>query len=157
MTGNSSLASASEGSDHDEGVTPGMEQGGAMSDTEEKEYFGGRAPNVVLAAVRDTGPSAQPITFNRRELNEILQVYGRKVADGEWRDYAIDQLREMAVFSIFRRSSEMPVYRIVKQPRLARKQGAYSIVAATGLILKRGPDLGRVLRVLDPGLRLVVA
>lgn len=128
-----------------------------MSDTEEKEYFGGRTASVVLAAVRDTGPSAQPITFNRRELNEILQVYGRKVADGEWRDYAIDQLREMAVFSIFRRSSEMPVYRIVKQPKLARKQGAYSIVAATGLILKRGPDLGRVLRVLDPGLRLVVA
>ena len=95
------------------------------------------------------------IAFDRRELNQILNVYGRKVADGEWRDYAIDALRDRAVFSVFRRASEMPIYRIEKTPRLARRQGAYSVIAATGQILKRGHDLARVLRVLDKGLRLV--
>ena len=97
------------------------------------------------------------ITFDRRELSQILNVYGRKVATGEWRDYAIDTLKEKAVFSVFRRSSEMPLYRIEKTPRLARRQGAYSVIAATGLILKRGHDLARVLRALDGGLKLVKA
>jgi hypothetical protein len=97
------------------------------------------------------------VTFNRRELDRILGLYGRKVAAGEWRDYAIDFLRDRAVFSIFRRSSEVPIYRIEKSPRLARRQGAYSVIAATGLILKRGHDLARVLRALDKGLRLVEA
>jgi hypothetical protein len=97
------------------------------------------------------------IAFDRRELSQILNVYGRKVASGEWRDYAIDTLNEKAVFSVFRRSSEMPLYRIEKTPKLARRQGAYSVIAATGLILKRGHDLARVLRALDRGLRLVEA
>lgn len=97
------------------------------------------------------------ISFDRAELSQILNVYGRKVANGEWRDYAIDVLREKAVFSVFRRSSEMPLYRIEKTPKLARRQGAYSVVAATGLILKRGHDLRRVLRSLDKGLQLVKA
>ncbi|WP_292526335.1 DUF2794 domain-containing protein [Methyloceanibacter sp.] len=97
------------------------------------------------------------MAFDRVELNQILNVYGRKVASGEWRDYAIDMLKEKAVFSVFRRSSEMPLYRIEKTPKLARRQGAYSVVAATGLILKRGHDLRRVLRALDKGLRLVEA
>ena len=97
------------------------------------------------------------ITFDRRELSQILNVYGRKVASGEWRDYAIDMMREKAVFSVFRRASETPLYRIEKAPKLARRQGAYSVVAATGLILKRGHDLARVLRALDKGLRLVEA
>lgn len=97
------------------------------------------------------------IAFDRAELSQILSVYGRMVASGEWRDYAIDMLREKAVFSIFRRSSEMPLYRIEKTPKLARRQGAYSVVAATGLILKRGHDLSRVLRALDKGLRVVKA
>ncbi len=92
------------------------------------------------------------ITFDRRELSQILNVYGRKVASGEWRDYAIDMMREKAVFSVFRRASETPLYRIEKAPKLARRQGAYSVVAATGLILKRGHDLARVLRALDKGL-----
>ena len=99
--------------------------------------------------------SHRPVCFTRAELNQILTVYGRKVASGEWRDYAIDMGRDMAVFSIFRRSSEMPLYRIEKNPRLARKQGAFSVVTATGLILKRGPDLGRVLQALDKRLRIV--
>jgi hypothetical protein len=97
------------------------------------------------------------ISFDRAELSQILNVYGRKVSSGEWRDYAIDALRDKAVFSIFRRSSEMPLYRIEKTPKLARRQGAYSVVAATGLILKRGHDLKRVLRALDKGLRVVKA
>jgi hypothetical protein len=84
-----------------------------------------------------------------------MNVYGRKVAAGEWRDYAIDLLRDRAVFSVFRRTSEIPLYRIEKDPALARRQGAYKVVAATGQILKRGHDLTRVLRVLDPSLSLV--
>ena len=98
---------------------------------------------------------AAQICFNRSELNEILQVYGRHVAAGEWRDYAIDMGREKAVFSIFRRTSEMPLYRVEKNPKLARKQGAYSVITATGLILKRGSDLKRVLAVIDKKLELV--
>ncbi len=94
------------------------------------------------------------ICFNRQELREILALYGRKVAAGEWRDYAIDFGREKAVFSAFRRTSEVPLYRIEKCPRLARRQGAYSVVTATGLILKRGNDLGRVLGVLEKSVRL---
>jgi hypothetical protein len=97
------------------------------------------------------------IAFDRRELSQILNVYGRKVASGEWRDYAIDSLREKAVFSVFRRASETPLYRIEKASKQSRRQGAYSVVAATGLILKRGHDLARVLRALDRGLRLVEA
>jgi len=95
------------------------------------------------------------VTFDRHELNRILGLYGKMVATGEWRDYAIDFTRERAVFSVFRRTSEVPIYRIEKNPKLARKQGAYSVISATGLILKRGPDLARVLRVLDTSLKLV--
>jgi len=91
----------------------------------------------------------QIVTFNRTELNRILNLYGRMVADGEWRDYAIDFLKDRAVFSIFHRASEIPIYRIEKDPRLARKQGAYSVIAASGQILRRGHDLDRVLLAID--------
>lgn len=98
------------------------------------------------------------VAFDRRELDAILQLYGRKVSEGEWRDYAIDHLEDKAVFSIFRRASEMPMYRVEKIPALARKQGAYRIVAAGGLVLKRGHELANVLRILDkPKLALVGA
>ena len=102
-------------------------------------------------------PTAAPsrVTFDRAELTAILNLYGRMVAAGEWRDYAIDFAPDKAVFSIFRRASEIPIYRVEKEPRLARKQGAYSVVAAAGLILKRGRELGPVLRVLDKPLRIV--
>ncbi len=109
------------------------------------------------AILSEAGQRRGDIAFDRQELTQILNVYGRKVANGEWRDYAIDTLKEKAVFSVFRRASETPLYRIEKAPKLARRQGAYSVIAATGLILKRGPDLGRVLRALDRGLRLVEA
>jgi hypothetical protein len=119
---------------------------------------------IVLPLARKAGGHAHQaegtsrrggIAFNRQELSQILNVYGRKVRSGEWRDYAIDTLREKAVFSVFRRATEIPLYRIEKAPKLSRRQGAYSVVAATGLILKRGHDLARVLRALDRGLRLV--
>ena len=125
-----------------------------MSETETKETFGGSPSPAGFAAW--TPEQATPaIAFDRRELQQILDLYGRMVAAGEWRDYAIDHLKERAVFSIFRRTSEMPLYRIEKNPKLARRQGAYSVIAATGLSLKRGHDLANVLRVLDRRLRLV--
>ena len=100
-------------------------------------------------------PAPVNVSFDRHELREILNLYGRKVAEGEWRDYAIDFMPHMAVFSIFRRTSERPLYRIEKDPKLAHKQGAYSVVTATGLILKRGHELAKVISVLDKKLRLV--
>jgi hypothetical protein len=100
------------------------------------------------------------VTFDRRELDRIFGLYGRMVSAGEWRDYAIDFLKERAVFSVFRRAAEVPIYRIEKNPRLARRQGAYSVITATGLIMRRGHELERVLRVLDrpeKQIKLVVA
>ena len=79
----------------------------------------------------------------------ILSLYGRMVAAGEWRDYGISCLREVAVFSVFRRTAEMPLYRIEKRPKLRTKQGEYSVVGLNGQILKRGHDLKSVLRVLE--------
>jgi hypothetical protein len=95
------------------------------------------------------GAGRQITFFDRRELDQIFLLYGRKVAAGEWRDYAIDFGQDKAVFSVFRNASEVPLYRIEKQPRLARKQGTYSVVAATGLIVRRGHDLKGVLGALD--------
>jgi hypothetical protein len=118
-----------------------------FGDTEPSESRGGEATTLA--------PRNQ-VTFSRRELDRILRLYGRKVAAGEWRDYAIDFLKDRAVFSVFRRSSEMPIYRIEKNPKLGRRQGAYAVVSVTGLILKRGHELDRVLRVLDPALSVVV-
>ena len=118
-----------------------------FGEVEPSESHGGGTHTAVA-------PSAR-VTFDRRELNRILGLYGRKVAAGEWRDYAIDFLRDRAVFSVFRRSSEVPIYRIEKNPRFARRQGAYSVVSATGLIVRRGHELDRVLRVLDKHLNLV--
>ena len=108
------------------------------------------------APAPSTSAHLDVVTFNKDELREILNLYGRKVAAGEWRDYAIDFNTSRAVFSIFRRTSEMPLYRIEKDPKLARKQGLYSVVTATGLILKRGHELGRVISVLDKRVKLVV-
>lgn len=98
----------------------------------------------------NTQPPAPPIqiAFDRHELNTILSVYGHHVAAGDWRDYAIDFGRERAVFSIFKRASECPLFRVVKDPKLARKQGAYSVTDHTGRILKRGQNLAQVLKVL---------
>jgi len=96
-----------------------------------------------------------PVTFHRRELDAILWLYGRMVGEGEWRDYAIDHLKEKAVFSVFKRSGEMPLYRIEKNPKLASKQGAFSVINTNGMILKRGHELAQVLKVFDKVLKLV--
>jgi hypothetical protein len=114
-------------------------------------------PSELRAVARPAAANPLPnrVTFNRLELNRILNLYGRMVADGEWRDYAIDFLKDRAVFSVFRRASEVPLYRIEKDPRLARKQGMYSVISATGLILRRGHELERVLLVIDRKLAVV--
>jgi hypothetical protein len=101
-------------------------------------------------AARNMSPAQLPqVTFDRPELNRILTVYGRMVAAGEWRDYALDFLDESAVFSIFRRASEMPLFRIEKRPKLRGRQGMYSVIAAGGVILKRGHELAQVLKIFD--------
>ncbi len=128
-----------------------------MSDAE-PITFSPRKAGGFRGALPPASPGTQAqrlTTFSRHELSAILAIYGRKVAAGEWRDYAIDLGRDKAVFSVFRHASECPLFRIEKTPRLARKQGAYSIVAPAGLILKRGHDLLRVLGVLEDRVRLV--
>lgn len=97
-------------------------------------------------------PSAIPVeqvSFDRRELGVILSLYGRMVACGEWRDYGISNLRELAVFSIFRRTAENPLFRIEKRPKLRARHGVYAVVGIDGQILRRGHDLAVVLRVLE--------
>lgn len=122
-----------------------------------KSDGGGRPVSFTPRSSSSQTPSQAPsvVAFTRGELNLILNVYGRRVASGDWRDYAIDMGRETAVFSMFRRASEVPIYRVEKTPKLARKQGAFAVITATGLILKRGHDLARVLCVLERGVRLV--
>lgn len=90
-----------------------------------------------------------PVFFERRELELILRLYGRKVASGDWRDYAIDSFSDAVSFNIFRRTSEAPLYRIEKRPALSRRQGAFALFNQAGLILKRGHELAQVLSVLD--------
>ncbi len=95
------------------------------------------------------GGAAAQVMFDRAELSIILTLYGRMVAAGEWRDYGISSLRDCAVFSVFRRTAENPLYRIEKHPRLRTRQGMYAVVGMDGQILKRGHDLRAVLRVLE--------
>lgn len=91
----------------------------------------------------------EQVSFDRKELGLILRVYGRMVAAGEWRDYGIAALRDLAVFSVFRRTAETPLYRIEKRPRLRTRQGQYAVVAQDGRTLRRGHDLEQVLKVLE--------
>jgi uncharacterized protein DUF2794 len=118
-------------------------------DPEPSEPRGGHGAGGTPA-----GPHSR-VTFERRELNRILRLYGAKVAAGEWCDYAIDFLKDRAVFSVFAGTGRVAVYRIEKRPRQARRQGPYTVISATGLILKVGHELDRVLRVLERSLRLV--
>lgn len=109
---------------------------------------------VNLTDYRQNGDPV-PVTFHRRELDAILRIYGRMVGEGEWKDYAIDHMKDRAVFSVFKRSGEMPLYRIEKTPKLHAKQGQYSVTNTHGMILKRGHELPQVLRVFDKVLKLV--
>ena len=114
-----------------------------------------RPPSERSKGERSRNERPSQVTFDRRELDAILRVYGFKVGDGEWRDYAIDFLPDRAVFSVYARASEAPLFRIVKEPKLARRQGAYSVLAQAGQVLKRGHDLRQVLRVFEKRLKLV--
>jgi len=104
----------------------------------------------IIASTPEPGSKPpQQVSFHRTELSVILALYGRMVAAGEWRDYGISMLKEVAVFSIFRRAAETPLYRVEKRPKMKGRQGQYVIVAMDGRILKRGDDLKNVLRVLE--------
>lgn len=107
------------------------------------------APDKVTSLHSSRPKIPQQVSFTRAEMMTILNVYGRMVAAGEWRDYAIDSLKEKAIFSIFRRTNEMPLYRIEKIPKLARKQGAFALLSQQGLILKRGQDLDPIIKLLN--------
>ncbi len=131
-------------------IRPALERrAAARRNPSDTDHPNGASSNGVNRTIR------QVTAFSRQELQQILRVYGRMVAAGEWRDYALDMEDETATFSVFRRSSETPLFRIEKTPRLARRQGAFSIVSAAGVVLKRGSDLARVLTVFDKQLRLV--
>ena len=108
------------------------------------------AYDISMSAITQ-GASRAPKTvhFDRRELDRLLQLYGFFVASGEWKDYAIDDLTDRAVFSVFRRAAEAPLYRIEKQPKLRSRQGQWAVVSMAGQILKRGHELDQVLKVFD--------
>ncbi len=116
-----------------------------------------KSSGISNTIISSTGNPVKPsqISFDRSELSAILRIYGFKVADGDWRDYAIDHLKDRAVFSVFRRAGEVPPFRIEKNPKLARRQGAYSVVNANGVVLKRGHDISQVLKVFEKQIRLV--
>jgi hypothetical protein len=114
------------------------------------------AGNVIDLRLAEGIANPAPVTFNRRELDLILHLYGHKVASGEWRDYAIDMLKDRAVFSVFRRSAEVPLYCIEKDPRLSRRQGAYCVTNSSGQVLKRGRELAAVLRLFESRPRLAL-
>jgi hypothetical protein len=104
---------------------------------------------TISAELAQIPNPADRVVFHRTELSVLLQLYGRMVAAGLWRDYGISMLREAAVFAVFRHTAEHPLYRIEKRPRLAGRQGQYAVIGMDGRILKRGPDLAQVLRVLE--------
>ncbi len=120
-----------------------------IGETEPSQSKGGERAGGTPPA-----PAAR-VTFDRGELDRIFGLYGRKVAAGEWRDYAIDFLKDRAVFSVFRGTAEVPIYRIEKHPRLPRRQDTYSVTSATGLILRRAQELDPVLRAIDRSLTVV--
>ncbi|MGL4490642.1 MAG: DUF2794 domain-containing protein [Rhizobiaceae bacterium] len=119
----------------------------------------GGQPEAEQNIIPFTGSASRnmplPVMFDRKELDLIFNVYGQMVGAGEWKDYGLDSLGDCAVFSVFRRFGEYPLYRIEKHPKLARKQGAFLVVNANGFVLKRGQELAQVLRVFDKSLRLV--
>jgi len=119
-----------------------------VSDAEPIVWFRTRSSGAVPDVTEARSGTTRPVAFDRCELNIILDLYGAKVAAGEWRDYALDFGRDSATFSVFRRASEVPLYRIVKDPKLARRQGVYAVIAQGGWIMRRGHDLTQVLRVL---------
>lgn len=109
---------------------------------------------ISSTAKRMSRTTPQIVSFHRTELDIILNLYSFKVAAGEWRDYAIDMLKDRAIFSIYKNSRDVPLHCIEKNPKLARKQGEYSITGTDGRVLKRGADLATVIKVLDKQAKL---
>jgi len=109
--------------------------------------------NFVMNAPTPFSQAAEVVSFDRRELSTILSLYGRMVASGDWRDYAMDFRPDVAVFSVFRRAAEVPLYRIEKRPALRSRQGLYAVCGGEGQVLRRGHDLAAALRVLEKPLR----
>ena len=99
----------------------------------------------------DSRPAAGVVFFERREIDQLLRLYGRMVAAGEWRDYGMAGTMDHAVFSVFRHAAEAPLYRIEKRPALSRRQGAWAVIGHGGVILRRGHELAQVLKVFDTG------
>ena len=120
-----------------------------MKQESDAENHAQRAQNVVRLNTPAKVKAQEITTFERRELDLILRIYGTKVADGEWRDYAIDMLKDQAVFSVYKRTGDVPLYRIEKTPKLAKRQGIYSVSSPVGQILKRGHELSAVLKFLE--------
>ena len=102
-----------------------------------------------MSDAADLQSAPGPVFFDRRELEIILRVYGRMVAAGEWRDYAMAGHKDVAEFAVFRRSGDTPLYRIEKRPALRLKQGQWAVIGEGGLVLRRGRELAQVLRVFD--------
>ena len=111
--------------------------------------FQSPTPKQLRAGSTHAQKPPSQVAFDRRELSLILSVYGHMVSQGDWKDYALDFLQDKAVFSIFRRATEHPLYRIEKVPALRNRQGQFAVIAPGGLILKRGHDLRTVLKVFD--------
>lgn len=105
---------------------------------------------AVAKALRDA-----PTYFDRKELAQLLNVYGKHVSNGDWRDYAMDFVKDRAMFSVYRRNSEQPIFVIEKQPKLRLRQGQYLVINQAGKILKRGHDLAQVLKIFDSKLAAV--
>jgi hypothetical protein len=126
-----------------------------LAPSKQLPHLGVVVANEPRAAPRPMPRPPLTVRFNRRELQAILSVYGRQVAGGEWRDYAIDFLKDRAVFSIYRHHSERPLYVVEKNPRLRERQGQFMVMGQDGRVLKRGHELDAVLRVLEPKLQLV--
>ena len=99
----------------------------------------------------------QQVAFDRQELQRILDLYGRMVAAGRWRDYAMDLGRDAAIFACFRRTAERPEYRIEKRPALRQRQGQWALIGENGVVLKRGHELGPVLAPVERKLLKLVA
>ena len=111
--------------------------------------------NVVSLTAPKQQQRVEMVSFNRRDIDILMQFYSKRVGTGEWRDYAMDMLKDRAVFSVFKRASEVPIYTVHKTPKLANKQGEWSLLNANGLTLKRGKDLRQVLKVLDKKPKIV--
>lgn len=111
--------------------------------------------NIVSLQLSHKPKHVEVVSFNRHDIDALMQFYSKRVGTGEWRDYAMDMLKDRAIFSVFKRASEVPIYTVHKTPKLANKQGEWSLLNANGLVLKRGRDLRQVLKVLDKKPKLV--